>query len=116
MFQVFQILPSRSAILNFLYGYYAKQEQFAQTVARAMPAQTIAARTCWQAILRCLCATFIPLDNVVYFPVSIRRLGPAAILKLNRVAAKMAVPARLVEYCAQLAFMHSTSDLSQAVP
>src|SRR5271169_4493643 len=109
-FQLFELFPSLSAVLNFFHGNHSKQKQFAKAVTCAMPTQTIAARACWQAILRFLRPTFIALNNVVYFPVSIWSFAPTAILKLDWVAAKMAVPACFVVNFPQILFVHHCSS------
>ena len=80
-----------SAALDFFHGDYAIQEQIAQGVPSAMPAQPIAARARRQAVSRSVRPAFVPLDDVILFPMSIGLLSPPAISKFDRISAKMAV-------------------------
>jgi hypothetical protein len=74
---MFELFSGLSAVLDFLHSNYSEQKQLSETVTRAMPAQTIAARRSWQAILRRLRPALVPLNHMVYFPVSIWSRGHA---------------------------------------
>jgi hypothetical protein len=106
-FQMFELFSGLSAILDFLHSNYSKQKQFTESVSCAIPTQAIAARARWQAILGRLRPAFITLNDVVHFPVSIWSFAPTAILKLDWVAAKMAVPTCLVVDFPQILFVHN---------
>lgn len=84
-------------MLDFFLGDDSKQQDVAYGFASPMPAQSIAAHARGQTVLRRLRPALTLLNNVVCFPMAVWSVRPAAILELYRIAAKVAVAARLVE-------------------
>lgn len=103
---MFELFSGLSAVLDFLHSNHSEQKQFSKAVTCAMPTQTIAARARRQTIVRCLRPALIALNDVVHFPVPIGGLAPTAVLKLDWVATKMAVPTCLVVNFPQILFVH----------
>jgi hypothetical protein len=86
----------------FFEGDDSVQEQSAESIAGALPSQTIAARTGGSAVLCRLGSALGSLEYVICFPMSIGLFNPTAIFKLDLVAAKMTVAFRLVENSSEL--------------
>jgi hypothetical protein len=62
-----------------------------------MPTQAITSRTCRKTVLGAFYPSLVPLNNMVYFPVTTRRITPASICENDRVATEVAVACRLVK-------------------
>jgi len=81
-----------------------------------MPTQAVTSSTCREAVLGAFWPSFVPLDNVVDFPVTARPITPASIFEDDRIATEVAMACRLVKKCVaglSLSPVHDGSDATK---